>query len=436
MLLLMFYLEQPPEHIPHLVNVCRRTVKIQPIIKACCTDIKQGYHGRSDIVAAAIYRSVLACADKVLFILVEQLYAKIPVFITAHLDKIVFQYLPAHIHQRFGAFRCLVVVPERIVVVADGIPVDLATTCACALVPACIDVGMVFRILGDLKDSHAVIILDPVICNLTEEIRVVGQAEDLLGMIVLCVGFCIILILFHVKIVIAHGYHLAYKGSNNEKSAAVHRAYRVVNDNDPVYYLSVIRLASHDRVVEIEESDKVPLALAELVYDLFSAILVFPDKLIYIFCIGLVPKLKSLEACAFKEQVDLLHRSSSGDGDLVEISDLFLQIGGLLLKLFGIICLGIKFIPKRSTGEHERIYVLVYDTLIKGLVSIKFELDGFILFVYVSYPPKYHGVVEYRGLEGLVFLGKNAGHLLYGGYGIRIQFLESLLVFFFCVFFQ
>jgi hypothetical protein len=86
------------------------------------------------------------------------------------------------------------------------------------------------------------------------EINIVCEYEYLLDVVALNGVIAI------VGIIIANINHFTNDGADNEQCIAVHTGNRIVNNNDFVFY-SIAVVTAANKIIEIQECDKIALAL-------------------------------------------------------------------------------------------------------------------------------------------------------------------------------
>jgi hypothetical protein len=310
MLLLLHYCENLLEHCSQVLDVSGGRVIVQTVVKAGRANVDHGDHGGGCNIV--LFRELL-------LVLIQQISPEINIVIPYHLHKVVFQNLPDHHHHGLRVVSVHVLIPESIIGISDRGAVNLAATGEGVVIIAFFNTRLVIYALLNLKEADAFVIGQTIIGNLSEEIWVVGHAEELADMIIR-------VFFVQLVIIVADSDHLASQRCDHKEGAAVHRGNRVIDDDNLIYHFAVIRLAAHDHMIEIKESDKVPFALAQiLVHNDLLAVLI-PYQFVDILGTRFLLKLETLKACAGDQTVNILHSLCGIDSLAVQLCNFGLKL--------------------------------------------------------------------------------------------------------------
>ena len=180
-------------------------------------------------------------------------------------------------------------------------------------------------------ECNAVVVFHHVVCYLTMEVRIVRQNKYLLD-----IGTGDIR-MQHFNIVMAHTDHFPDHGAHNEQSAAVHAGNRIIDHDDlisSVHYICnftgrskdsrICSSAALNQMIEVQERNKVPFALAQTLYRLIA----ITNHFITVLDTRFLAKGEALEAGVLQHGIHALKCFIRIDG----ITALFLYLR-LLIKI-------------------------------------------------------------------------------------------------------
>ena len=131
--------------------------------------------------------------------------------------------------------------------------------------------------------------------NFLMEINIVSQNENLLNIV--AVDFMASI----VRIVVTNLNHLSDQSTDDEQCSTIHTGYRVINNNNFIFYSFTIKASFH-KVIVIQECNKVSFTFAQF----FCNSSIRPNNLICICYSVLCTKMETFKTRIIKQNIDAI----------------------------------------------------------------------------------------------------------------------------------